>query len=235
MNTKALEKPHLIRMQKAYKEMKRTLFGNTLINKDVAEELINHYGGDAGHQTDVKTSNLGYGFIHYSFIRNIRPSRVLCIGSRTGYIPAICAIACKDNGYGAVDFVDAGLDEKDKSSWSGIGFWKKTNVEKHFSKLDLSSWLNFFLMTTNTFAKKFPSRRYDYIYIDGDHSYHGVKNDYSLFWSRLSKGGFMVFHDATVKNWGPLKNFGVWRLLKQIKKNKLILPLDQSGLAIVQK
>jgi hypothetical protein len=41
----------------------------------------------------------------------MRPKRVLCVGSRYGYIPAICAYACKENNYGVVDFVDAGFDE----------------------------------------------------------------------------------------------------------------------------
>jgi len=135
-----------------------------------------------------------------------------------------------------VEFVDAGLDESDKKSWSGIGFWKKTDLKKHFNVSKLNNWINTYIMTSQSFADAYPKWKYDYIYIDGDHSYGGVKLDFKLFWPRLNKNGFMVFHDATVKNWGSLKGFGVWKFLKENKnRHKIIFPLNESGLAILQK
>ncbi len=35
----------------------------------------------------------------------------------------------------------------------------------------------------------------DFCYIDGDHSYNGVKRDINAFWPKLKSGGIMAFHD----------------------------------------
>lgn len=207
-----------------------------IIDKRTARRIIDYYGGGEGHQIDKKTGNLGYGFIHYSLIRNLKPKRALCIGSTRGFIPAICALACKDNKKGLVDFIDAGHAQDHPQNWGGTGFWKKINSKKHFSLLGIDKWIETYVMTSGKYAKKFPQRKYGFVYIDGDHSYKGVKGDYELFWPRLEKNGFMAFHDVTVKKWGKLKNFGVWRLWKEIKnKRKIIFPLKQSGLGIIQK
>ena len=36
---------------------------------------------------------------------------------------------------------------------------------------------------------------YDFIFIDGDHSYDGVKKDFEMYKSLLSPRGYIVFHD----------------------------------------
>jgi cephalosporin hydroxylase len=36
---------------------------------------------------------------------------------------------------------------------------------------------------------------YDFIFIDGDHSYNGVKKDFELYKDLLSPRGYVVFHD----------------------------------------
>lgn len=218
--------------KKIFKENRSIVF-----NRAITRKIIEHFQGlfDFGHQVNLKTGNLGYGFIHYALILNIKPKRVLCIGSRFGFIPAICALAVRENGFGAVDFIDAGYDENHPKSWTGVGFWKKVNLKKHFSFLDIDKWLNFYLMTSEEFYKKF-KYRYQYIYIDGDHSYEGVKKDYQIFWKRLDKYGFMVFHDVVVKRQPDLPKFGVWKLWREIKANKIIFPYPkESGLGIIQK
>ena len=209
----------------------------TFINKYAVRRLIKYYGGDSGHFINKDSGNLGYGFIHYAFIRNLKPKKVLCIGSGYGFIPAICALACRDNQFGQIDFVDAGYDEEHPQSWSGVGFWRKSNPQRHFSLLGLGDWVNTYIMTSEEFSQKFPKNKYGYIHIDGDHSYKGVKKDFELFWPRLEKGGLMAFHDVVVKNWGKLKNFGVWQLWRELKlDSKIIFPNPpESGLGIIQK
>jgi len=98
------------------------------VEKRSVRRIIDYYGGNEGHQIDKKTGNLGYGFIHYALIRNLKPERVLCIGSGRGFIPAVCALACKENRRGVVDFVDAGYGKGHPKSWGGDGFWKKVDA-----------------------------------------------------------------------------------------------------------
>ncbi len=215
-----------------------SVYTQLLIKRHVSRILHTHFGADEGHNINYSQYFLGFGLIHYALIRNIKPVSILCIGSRTGYIPAILSVACKDNFSGHVDFVDAGFDRDDKkNNWSGIGFWKKIDAKKHFSKLGLSSYISTYVMTTKEFATTYPKKRYQYIYVDGNHSYEGVKLDYSLFWPMLTNGGFMVFHDVHVKWTKNLGKFGVWKLWRELKHtNKIIFPFPkESGLGIIQK
>jgi len=36
---------------------------------------------------------------------------------------------------------------------------------------------------------------FDFMFIDGDHSYEGVKQDYEMYWEFLKPGCWMAFHD----------------------------------------
>jgi len=47
---------------------------------------------------------------------------------------------------------------------------------------------------------QFPSRDVDVLFIDGDHSYEGVKADYLNFKSLVREGGLIVFHDSVGYN-----------------------------------
>ena len=208
-----------------------------LFNRAIMRALINYYNGDEGHQTNVSTGNIGFGFIHLSLILNIKPKRVLCIGSRKGFIPAVCALACAENGFGHVDFIDAGYGLENTNHWSGIAWWKRVDPVKHFSFLYVNKTLTAYIMTTLEFSKTYPKQKYDYIYIDGNHSFKGVQTDYRLFLPRLSRGGFIVFHDTHVHQTKLLGKFGVWKLWKQLSvKNAISFPFPkESGLGILQK
>ena len=220
--------------------LSRKLFGKNrsiFFNRPITRKILDHYGGDSAHRVDHLYGNLGYGFIHYSFIVSQKPKRILCIGSRKGYIPAICALACQENGFGHVDFVDAGYDkdeEDEKNHWAGVGWWKKVDLKKHFSFLDVGKWLTTYVITTKEFASKY-KHQYQYIYVDGDHSYKGVETDYKLFWKKLDKNGLMLFHDITIKYDPTLPPFGVWKFWDKLKGNKITLPFSGSGLGIIQK
>ncbi len=206
-----------------------------IFTRAITRKIIDRYDGSKYHQINYATGNLGYGLIHYAFLLVIKPKRILCVGSRMGYIPAICALACQENNKGFVDFVDAGYDQDNPNHWGGNGFWKKVDPNKHFSFLDVNQYLKTYVMTSETFANKY-KHQYDYIYIDADHSYKGVKNDFRLFWSKLRKNGFMVFHDITVKKEEGVPPFGVWKFWKEIKnKNKISFNYPISGLGILQK
>ena len=46
-------------------------------------------------------------------------------------------------------------------------------------------------------SKSISNNYFDFIYIDGDHSYQGVKTDISRWLTKLSKGGYFCGHDYT--------------------------------------
>lgn len=213
-------------------------YQQSFINRSASRKIINTYDGDIGHNINFKQFFLGFGLIHYSFIRNWKPKNILCVGSRKGFIPAVLALACKDNNFGHVDFVDAGYDQDQSTKhWGGIGFWKKYDTKEHFGKIGVSDFITTYVMTTQEYADKFPKKHYQYIYIDGDHSYEGVKFDYSLFWPRLDKQCFMSFHDVVAHGYLDKGLFGVKKFWEELKTtHKIIFPFPKdSGLGIIQK
>lgn len=215
---------------------------NSIFDKNGVSHLVKIYARKhVWHNQDKKTGNLGYGWIHYALIRNFRPKKILCVGSEYGFIPAVCAVGCRDNKFGKVDFVDAAMDMNDVNKvagnhWGGVGFWKKCNPTKYFGKFGLQNYLDLYVMTTKDFAKEYPKKKYDYIHVDGDHSYNGVRLDFELFWPKLNKGGFMAIHDIA----SPDKDGNVygtrdfWTELK--KKCKVTFEFNKDpGVGIIQK
>jgi len=171
-------------------------------------------------------------------IRNQRPKRILCIGSMYGFIPYMMAKACNENKKGHVDFVDAGFDIKnDKgNNYYGQGFWNKTTTKEHFKYLNVNNYINTFIMTSAKFAKK-NKEKYDYIYLDGDHSYKGALKNLKLYWPKLSKEGFICFHDIHFDRIlrGMLFEHGkMWRNLS-LMPYKFELSNHYSGLGFIQK
>ena len=69
----------------------------------------------------------------------------------------------------------------------------------------------------------FEDEFFDFIYIDGDHSYQGCKKDLELYYPKLKKGGFFGGHDFT-GNWNSLHNkqYGVQKAVSEflLEKNK---------------
>lgn len=214
------------------------------LEKYFFKRIISHYGADY-HWGDEKSQNLslkkynfGYGYYHYALIRNQKPKRVLCIGSMYGYIPYLMAKACKENRKGHVDFVDAGFDmgSNKSNNYYGQGFWKKIDADKHFGYLGANKYISTFVMTSARFAK-LNKEEYDYIYLDGDHSYKGAVENLKLFWPRLRKEGFFCFHDIHFDRVlrGMLFEHGrIWKDLSKMPF-KFELSNHYSGLGFIQK
>jgi hypothetical protein len=104
---------------------------STLLHARTVDILLHHYHAGQGHNAHEKNGFPGFALIHYALVRNTKPKRILCIGSRRGFIPATLALACKENGAGHVDFVDAGFGLAElQKHWSGMasGNQKKPHI-----------------------------------------------------------------------------------------------------------
>jgi len=74
----------------------------------------------------------------------------------------------------------------------------------------------------------------DYLFIDGDHRYDGVKRDFEMYGPLVRKGGLIAFHDIVE---GPLENVGgvpqFWREIKhQYSHREIIDDTLQGGYGI---
>jgi SAM-dependent methyltransferase len=67
-----------------------------------------------------------------------------------------------------------------------------------------------------TELSKFPAEHFDWLYIDGDHSYRGVTRDIAQAVRTVKRDGLLVFNDYTV--WSPLEacNYGVLKAVNEL-------------------
>lgn len=61
-------------------------------------------------------------------------------------------------------------------------------------------------------------REVDFLFIDGDHSYEGVKKDYEMYQAWVKKGGVIALHDIVERN--DDAKIEVSRFWKELKKSQ---------------
>jgi predicted O-methyltransferase YrrM len=101
-----------------------------------------------------------------------------------------------------------------------VALWNDKNIIDKINIIEGLSW---------DVIDQIPSGQ-DFIFIDGDHSFEGVKRDFELYSIKLSQNGILAFHDArifdggwTEKDWGPvrlmeevIKPSGSWLILHEV-------------------
>jgi len=73
---------------------------------------------------------------------------------------------------------------------------KKTQIEKIVLK---NKNIEFHHMNFYDFAKIYTSRKYDLVYIDGDHEFQSVSKDIRTFLPKIKKDGYISGHDFWIK------------------------------------
>jgi predicted O-methyltransferase YrrM len=190
--------------------------------------------GAAEREHNAQPNSAGFGLIHYSLVTNLRPEKVLAIGSRHGYVPSILALALKANGSGTIDFVDANYSDATHGvdvAFGGVENWSGDPAEK-FSSFGLRDVINVHIQRSSEFFSECESK-YGYIYLDGDHSYDGSKYDLEHSLNVATAGALIVLHDVAVSQPG----FGVKQLFAELDEsvyNKILIPA-WPGLGIVQR
>jgi hypothetical protein len=68
------------------------------------------------------------------------------------------------------------------------------NFEPHKDKIV------FYKDTSDNCVSKFSNEQFDYVFIDGDHSYEGVKKDLNNYYSKVKTGGVFSGHDINLQS-----------------------------------
>lgn len=74
----------------------------------------------------------------------------------------------------------------------------------------------------------------DFLFIDGDHHYEAVKNDFLQYGPLVKDGGVIVFHDAGLKNHPDVEVYKFWDEIKDKYDSKTIL-LQGTGYGVILK
>lgn len=147
--------------------------------------------------------HLGDGLIVYSIIQHMRAKNCVCIGSGGGFIPRIMTAARKDlyeqeifKGNGDYNWGDIGATYL-VDACNGVGgfndlenedsFFRQRFTPRFIKETSENAYYNFFVPQ---------DIKIDVLFIDGDHSYEGVKLDFELYSKLLSPKGVILLHDT---------------------------------------
>ncbi len=147
--------------------------------------------------------HLGDGLLVYSIIQMMRAKVCVCIGSGSGFIPRIMTQARVDlykqnifQGNGDYNWGDIGTTYL-VDACNGVGgpndlddensFFRKTFYPRFIKSTSVDAYYNFFVKQ---------DIQIDFLFIDGDHSYEGVKTDFELYSKLLSNRGIIAIHDT---------------------------------------
>jgi hypothetical protein len=150
--------------------------------------------------------HMGDGIVVYSMIQHMRAKNCVCIGSGGGYIPRIITQA-------RLDLHQQGIFEGDRDyNWGDIGatyvvdacngIGGPNDLENEDSFYRTHFYPRFIKSTSEEAYYDFFVRqdiKIDFLFIDGDHSYEGVKLDFDLYSTILSDNGIIIIHDTDEK------------------------------------
>ena len=146
--------------------------------------------------------HMGDGLLVYSFIQFIRAKVCVCIGSGGGFIPRLMTQSRYDlweqkifEGNKANEWGDIGTTIIVDAA-NGVGGFTDWTEENSFLRFNFQPQI--ILETSErAFYDYFVRQdiKIDYLHIDGDHSYEGVKKDFELYSTIMSENGIITIHD----------------------------------------
>ena len=155
------------------------------------------------HTHGATDEHMGDGLVVYSIIQHMRFKNCVCIGSGGGYIPRIMTQARLDlhkqgifegdpthnwGDIGTTYLIDACNGVGGDCQIDGLDTYYQSHFYPRFIK-DTSerAFYNFFVLE---------DIKIDLLFIDGDHSYEGVKKDFELYSQLLTPNGIIIIHDT---------------------------------------
>lgn len=129
----------------------------------------------------------------YGLVRSMKPETCVEIGSARGKSACYIGIALTENARGRLYAIDPHrpTDWNDANSSTGTFEAFRANV----AALGLSEHVTIVRSTSEEAARAWQTP-IDLLFIDGDHSYDGVKRDWDLFVPYVNPFGIVVFHDT---------------------------------------
>ena len=142
-----------------------------------------------------------------------KPKTVVEIGTaKGGTLFLLCQVSDPRAKIVSIDLPDGPFGGEEYQDWK-IPFYKSFARKNQSIKLIRTDSQS--TKTLKELKKILGKKKIDFLLIDGDHSYKGVKKDFKMYGPLLSKDGLMVFHDI---NSGPKINVGgVPKLWKEVK------------------
>ncbi len=214
------------------------------LNPVSLREILDH-AKPMGHYETALNLNLGFGFIYYGVARALRPQHILVIGSGYGFSVICLALALKDNGVGSLTFVDPSyslLKDGPMKTLGGRGTWNDpTDVSRHFERFGVESIVTHHKMQSDDLFSGYQDLglpTVDIAFIDGNHSFRNVKQDFINVVRQSRRNTYVFLHDTNIYVREILRHSGVKRWLKILRREEQAFELVDfpfsSGVALVR-
>jgi len=157
-------------------------------------------------------------------IKESKPKNIMEIGTAWGgTLFLLCKVAPKHSKIISVDLPGSILG-------GGYPNWRKKlynsfttkNQQLNLVKLDSHSKQSY-----RKIQKIIGDEKLDFLYIDGDHTYEGVKRDFNMYSKLVKEGGIITLHD--IVNHPNQPNCNVDRFWKEIKEKYKTKEIISSG------
>ena len=211
--------------------------GDSLLDPDfIASRLTVGDTWCSSHGSGQDSTDLGAGILYYALAYAHRARTCVCLGSGGGFVPRLMRQAQRDLGLldGRTYLVDGAgsVSAPGREIW-GSPMWlaEDSPFRKNYPEIELRLQL-----TEDAFHDFFePNRvKIDFLHIDADHHYEGVKLDWDLYAPLVGPAGVITLHDTV--NFRP--PCGVPRLVEEIRRDDRYQLIDlpiSFGTAIVRK
>lgn len=190
----------------------------SLINREfIKSTLTSSDPWCRGHGSAEGTEELGAGMLYYSLAYSFKSLTCVCLGSGGGFVPRMMRQAQRDLGLegSRTYLVDGTLQvpQSKKDIW-GEPCWVPENsvFRTNYPEIEIK-----FDLTETAFNEYFKPNniRIDYLHIDADHDYEGVKLDWDLYSTLVPDNGIITLHDTV--NYRP--PCGVYLLMDEIRES----------------
>ena len=180
--------------------------------------------------------NTGMGesaWLLHGLVRSLKPETCVEIGSAHGWSTCHIGLALRENFKGRLYAVDPHLP----TAWNDVGAVDSLPIlVRNLRRFGLEKCVSIIRSTSAEAARDW-SRTIDFLLIDGDHSYEGVKRDWAIFSPHLGPFGVAVFHDTTWDLHGANRpDMGVPRFVEELRRSGYpVITIDRDcGLSLVQ-
>lgn len=143
----------------------------------------------------------------------MKPNICVEIGSARGKSACYMGMALKQNKSGHL----YAIDPHTKTKWNDRESVDSFEImHRHLAQLGLEKVVTIVRDTSESVARNW-TQPIDLLFIDGDHSYEGVKRDWDLFTPHVKPFGLVLFHDTTWELTTSRTDIGVSRLLEELR------------------
>ena len=148
---------------------------------------------------------MGAGIMYFSIPYFLKAETCVCLGSGGGFVPRLrtdCMWELQETNMiamGEVYVVDATNGVNGEVDWNeGDSFLREKFNPKFLNTTTEDAFYNFFVKR---------DIKIDYLHIDADHTYEGVKKDFELYSTLMNENGIISIHDTDKKYWDNFETY----------------------------